>query len=556
MKKRHVGIIVDSILSSKQIHDYIEMSRNSNNYEVTHLILQNIPKLTDTLFQKSMHYIQKRGVKKFLAKVAFKVLCKIELILVKKFYNFNKSFDMYDLSKFGLQIIKVEPNISKSGFVYHYKAKDIAIIKSLELNLLIRGESGGILRGEILTACKNGVISFHHADNDVYRGGPPGFWETKNKERRTGFIIQRLKNELDGGDVLYKGYVPTIWLYTLNLTILYEVSYPFLHHVVDNITSNSPTLLVKEKKPYSFPLYTTPSVTEQISYVFATLVILFKKSFLKVVGRTFRWGVAYQFVEDWKDVTLRRLKRIPNPPNRFLADPFVIKRNNSHFCFVEDYDYKKARGCISVYEITKDNCREVGIALEEIFHLSYPYLFEYDGNLYMCPETRVAKEIRLYKCINFPLKWKYEKTLIADVSAVDTIIFFRDNRWWLMSNISTSHIGSHDSELHIFSSDNPLSDNWTPHALNPVLFDPLIARNGGFISDKGEQYRVFQKQGFNLYGESLGVSRIVKLTNNDYEEVCEFEVVPNFFKSIKGTHTYSFSDGLLALDFVKISTRR
>ena len=124
-----------------------------------------------------------------------------------------------------------------------------------------------------------------------------------------------------------------------------------------------------------------------------------------------------------------------------------------------------------------------------------------------------------------------------------------------MTNISTSHI-DHASELHIFSSDNPLSDNWTPHPLNPVLFNALIARNGGFISDMGKQYRVFQKQGFDLYGESLGVSRIVKLTDSDYEEVCEFEVVPKFFKKIKGTHTYNFSDGLLVLDTVEISTHR
>ena len=124
-----------------------------------------------------------------------------------------------------------------------------------------------------------------------------------------------------------------------------------------------------------------------------------------------------------------------------------------------------------------------------------------------------------------------------------------------MTNISPSGINN-SSGLYVFSSDNPLSDNWTPHQLNPILFDSFAGRNGGFISDNVEQYRVFQKQGFNQYGESLGVARIVKLTNNEYEEVCEFEVVPDFFKSIKGTHTYSFSDGLLALDFVKISTHR
>ena len=38
MTKVRIGIIVDNINSSKQIFDFIKMSLNSDNYEVTHLI--------------------------------------------------------------------------------------------------------------------------------------------------------------------------------------------------------------------------------------------------------------------------------------------------------------------------------------------------------------------------------------------------------------------------------------------------------------------------------------------------------------------------------------
>ena len=64
--------------------------------------------------------------------------------------------------------------------------------------------------------------------------------------------------------------------------------------------------------------------------------------------------------------------------------------------------------------------------LEENFHLSYPFLFHHEKELYMCPETHEAKDIRLYKCVDFPLKWKFAKTLIKNVSAVDTNIFYKD----------------------------------------------------------------------------------------------------------------------------------
>ena len=51
------------------------------------------------------------------------------------------------------------------------------------------------LKQHLLYAIFNGIISFHHGDNDFYRGGPPGFWEIINKETRTGFIIQRLVSQ-------------------------------------------------------------------------------------------------------------------------------------------------------------------------------------------------------------------------------------------------------------------------------------------------------------------------------------------------------------------------
>jgi len=40
MKKAKIGIIVDSLNSSKQIFDFIKASKNSKNYEVSHLIVQ------------------------------------------------------------------------------------------------------------------------------------------------------------------------------------------------------------------------------------------------------------------------------------------------------------------------------------------------------------------------------------------------------------------------------------------------------------------------------------------------------------------------------------
>ena len=114
---------------------------------------------------------------------------------------FKKLFINHPISKFNVQKIYVDPDISPSGLFYRYKNSDLEKIKKLHLDLLIRGGSG-ILKGKILNICRLGIISFHHGDNNLNRGGPPGFWEVFNQEPSTGFIIQRLTEEIDGGEVV------------------------------------------------------------------------------------------------------------------------------------------------------------------------------------------------------------------------------------------------------------------------------------------------------------------------------------------------------------------
>jgi hypothetical protein len=42
------------------------------------------------------------------------------------------------------------------------------------------------------------VWSYHHGDNEFYRGGPPHFWELYEKAPLSGVILQVLTEELDG----------------------------------------------------------------------------------------------------------------------------------------------------------------------------------------------------------------------------------------------------------------------------------------------------------------------------------------------------------------------
>ena len=85
-----------------------------------------------------------------------------------------------------------------------------------------------------------------------------------------------------------------------------------------------------------------------------------------------------------------------------------------------------------------------------------------------------------------------------------------------------------------------------------MIFDSERARNGGFFRDGEKLLRVFQRQGFDQYGESMGIAQIKDLGTETYREETVSIIEPHFAPKIIGTHTFSYYNGLLAIDFVKV----
>ncbi len=60
--------------------------------------------------------------------------------------------------------------------------------------------------------------------------------------------------------------------------------------------------------------------------------------------------------------------------------------------------------------------------LEEPWHLSYPFLIEHDGDLWMIPESSAHNDVPLYKCVRFPDKWERHSTLLSGFELADATI--------------------------------------------------------------------------------------------------------------------------------------
>jgi hypothetical protein len=130
------------------------------------------------------------------------------------------------------------------------------------------------------------------------------------------------------------------------------------------------------------------------------------------------------------------------------------------------------------------------------------------------------------------------------------MLFERGGRWWMLTNIDRSPNPDHQSELHAFHADSPLSNSWQPVAGNPVKVDSHGARNGGLARIDEDIFRIGQVQSFEMYGRELLVHRIARIEPDCYEEQVVASIAPPVGKGAVGTHTFSSLGGFAAVDLV------
>ncbi|KAK6136124.1 hypothetical protein DH2020_030140 [Rehmannia glutinosa] len=240
-------------------------------------------------------------------------------------------------------------------------------------------------------------------------------------------------------------------------------------------------------------------------------------------------------------------------PTNFVADPFLYVQKTVAlllligslnlqgdilYLFFEAKNSITMQGDIGVAQSIDNGAtwQQLGIALDEDWHLSYPFVFEYNGNIYMMPEGSAKGDLRLYRAIDFPLKWTLDR-IILKKPLVDSIIIPHEGKFWLFGS-DHSKIGTKkNGQLGIWHSTSPLGP-WKPHRNNPIYNTDktMGARNGGrpFVYD-GNLYRIGQDCG-ETYGHRTRVFKVEILTANEFKEA---EVQLGLEESIKGINSWN-----------------
>lgn len=441
--------------------------------------------------------------------------------------------------------------VTKKGkWSEYFSEADLETIRSYELDFILK-LSFGIIRGGILTAARYGIWSFHHDDPDVYRGGPPAFWEIHDGAPANGAILQRLTERLDGGVLLQRCWAATDHTsYAGNYARILWATTHLPARVCRDILNGVGGYAEAPPMKTEAPIYRSPNNRAMLRFFWRTARARLSVQWDRLFRiEQWRVGVARAPVESFlQEGPAPIIEWLPNPgPTEFLADPFAASvRPDGLELLVERYDHRTDKGVIERLDWSADGpAGALAPAIDDAGHHSYPYVLEWEGQTYCIPETASEREVALYQR-KPDGSWEKAAVLLEGVEAVDATVFRHEGRWWMMLTDLAWH---RNGTLSAWYADD-LRGPWTPHANNPIKSDIRSSRPGGpLFEHEGRLYRPAQDCS-QTYGWRLALNRVLKVTPTQFEE----EAVgwrqhhpngpcPHGFHTLVGAEPFTLVDG-------------
>ncbi len=209
-------------------------------------------------------------------------------------------------------------------------------------------------------------------------------------------------------------------------------------------------------------------------------------------------------------------ERVSDVSAVFVADPFMVPSDNTWYMFFEVMNWRSDKGEIGL-ATSKDalSWNYQRIVLAEDFHMSYPYVFDWMGDYYMIPETCAVRSIRLYKALDFPMRWGNVCDMVRGRHFSDPSIVRFADRWWLFTETSAAE--KHDT-LRLYYADD-LRGPWLEHPRSPIVRgNPRIARPAGRVLLTNRAMIRYAQNCHPAYGTDVRALEVTELTTTAYSE--------------------------------------
>lgn len=525
----------------------VEDIRSSNFAEIKLIVVRKpaaesfpAPKQNRSRFLRVLQNIRNPELRK---RVLYKLYLRLDARM-KPALDPGAVVDCADLLS-GIEAIEVEPIGRK--FVHRFENEDLDKIRSKNLDVLLRF-GFNILHGDILKAARYGIWSYHHGDNEFYRGGPSHFWELWEGSPLSGVVLQVLSEELDGGLALCKSQFATEGSPSVSrnrFTPYWGATEMVIRKLNELHCRGWDYVREKSLPPLPYQgkrkLYRTPSNMDMLCWLGPVLA-------RKAISYPFRskmvqhWRIACRvdgqpLYSSESKPDLSGFRWIESPKGSFWADPFAFEHDGKCWLFFEDYSYQQRRARIACAELLLAG--HLGIPLvclsDQGRHYSYPHIFRAGSEIFMIPESADSGLVTLFRCEQFPDKWIREATLLQG-KFVDTTVWEHGGLWWLMT--TSAEPSSRAGSLLLFYSES-LRGEWHFHPANPISTDIRRNRGAGLVFQTNSQLIRPSQSCAPTYGYSLTFNEITELSTTNYRESPFKTITPDALKGLSGIHTYN-----------------
>ena len=409
--------------------------------------------------------------------------------------------------------------------------------------------------GEILDIPKFGVWIHTHGKQHGCDINNLGFWEFMSKKEVTLTGLKVLSNKESLCGVLHQSTSSTnVFSVQDNASnSLWKLS-TFVPLCLKRLFENGSNGYLKSlrKNRYLYGGYSSAkSNGEPNGYLkfYSLLLTLYRKTKHRLVKNRIHWGLMFNLGHTGHLDFSKFEKLVPDPSsNTGWADPFIVYRNNRYYIFFEEIVNRKGR--LSYVEMNESGCllTEPNTVLDLEYHLSYPFIFDFEGDTYLLPESGENLTLDLYRCKKFPNEWEHVTTILQGQGFYDATLFHYNDKWWLFTNIRPTKGASDWDELHLFYNDNLLDGRWIEHPMNPIISDVTTSRPGGAIFiHEGKIIRPSQNCSVR-YGYGINFNEILVLNEHIYEERVLSQFNADWDPNIIAMHSYSKSKNLTVID--------
>jgi len=300
-------------------------------------------------------------------------------------------------------------------------AGDLAAVASAGLDVILDFSSLDV-GGRMVPCAKYGIWYCHPGEPRAYVGMPPLFREMYDNNPVSETVLRCRAAGNAGARVLYRGSFAiernSLYLnrnvsswksarYILRrLTELYQHGWDYLNSLR---CIGAPDEYCGRTEVLPGPL-TTCRFVSRIVWRF-----LSRRVYHWFRGE--KWGIAYR-ARAAPPQPGEGLRFLLPGPDCFYADPFCYSRHGKHYIFFEDYRYESQKAVISYVEIDSLGQHTAPqVALSADYHLSYPFLFEWQGEVYLMPETSTERRIEVYRAVEFPCRWVRDRVVMDNIGA-------------------------------------------------------------------------------------------------------------------------------------------